>query len=124
MGYYAFLDSNNIVTEVITGRDENEVVDGISDWEEHYGNFRGQVCKRTSYNTRGNVHRNGGVPFRKNFAGIGSVWDGTGFHTQQPYPSWTLDSETYLWNPPIDMPDDGKRYTWREETLSWIEVNA
>jgi hypothetical protein len=53
MAHYAFLDENNIVTEVIVGKDEGE--DGI-DWEAHYGAFRGQTCKRTSYNTHGGVH--------------------------------------------------------------------
>jgi hypothetical protein len=65
MAHYAFLDENNIVTEVIVGRNEDEIVDGISDWEAHYGEFRGQVCKRTSYN--GNI--------RKNYAGIGFTYD-------------------------------------------------
>jgi hypothetical protein len=65
MAHYAFLDENNIVTEVITGRNEDEVVDGITDWEEAYGAIRGQVCKRTSYN--GNI--------RYNYAGIGYTYD-------------------------------------------------
>jgi hypothetical protein len=119
MGHYAFIDAENIVTEVITGRDENEIVDGITDWEAHYGSLRGQVCLRTSYNTRNGVHINNGTPFRKNFAGLGNIWDGVGFHTPQPYPSWTLDPETYLWNPPTPYPSDNKRYSWNEETLSW-----
>lgn len=65
MAHYAFLDDSNIVTEVITGRNEDEVVDGISDWEAHYGEFRGQTCVRTSYN--GNI--------RYNYAGIGFTYD-------------------------------------------------
>ena len=65
MAHYAFLDENNIVTEVIVGRDEHEVVDGITDWEQAYGDIRGQVCKRTSYN--GNI--------RYNYAGIGFTYD-------------------------------------------------
>jgi hypothetical protein len=65
MAHYAFLDKNNIVTEVITGRNEDEVVDGITDWEQAYGEIRGQVCKRTSYN--GNI--------RFNYAGIGYSYD-------------------------------------------------
>lgn len=65
MAHYAFLDENNVVTEVIVGRNEDEVVDGISDWEVYYGEFRGQVCKRTSYN--GNI--------RGKYAGIGDVYD-------------------------------------------------
>jgi hypothetical protein len=65
MAHYAFLDKNNIVTEVITGRDENEEVDGITDWEKAYGDYRGQVCKRTSYNHR----------IRYNYAGVGYTYD-------------------------------------------------
>jgi hypothetical protein len=65
MAHYAFLDENNIVTEVIVGRNEDEVIDGISDWEAYYGEFRGQTCKRTSYN--GNI--------RYNYAGIGYTYD-------------------------------------------------
>jgi hypothetical protein len=59
MAHYAFLDENNIVTEVIVGKDEGE--EGV-DWEAHYGAFRGQTCKRTSYNTYGGVHSGGGTP--------------------------------------------------------------
>jgi hypothetical protein len=70
MAHYAFLDENNIVTDVITGKDENELLDGL-DPETWYGNFRGQVCKRTSYHTHGNQHSLGGTPFRKNYAGVG-----------------------------------------------------
>jgi hypothetical protein len=65
MAHYAFLDENNIVTEVITGRDETEVVDGITDWEQAYSEVRGQVCKRTSYNSN----------IRYNYAGIGYTYD-------------------------------------------------
>jgi hypothetical protein len=65
MAHYAFLDENNIVTEVIPGRDEWEVVDGITDWEEAYGAIRGQVCKRTSYSSS----------IRFNYAGVGYSYD-------------------------------------------------
>jgi hypothetical protein len=65
MAHYAFLDENNVVTEVITGRNEWEEVDGITDWEKAYGEYRGQKCVRTSYN--GNI--------RYNYAGIGYVYD-------------------------------------------------
>jgi hypothetical protein len=65
MAHYAFLDANNIVTEVIVGRDETEEVDGITDWEQAYSEVRGQVCKRTSYN--GNI--------RYNYAGVGYTYD-------------------------------------------------
>jgi len=68
MAHYAFLDENNIVTEVIVGRDEDEAVDGIIDWEQAYGEIRGQACKRTSYNAATNG-------FRYNYAGIGYTYD-------------------------------------------------
>jgi hypothetical protein len=64
MAHYAFLDENNVVTEVITGIDETETIEGL-DTETWYGNFRGQNCKRTSYNNK----------IRFNFAGIGYIYD-------------------------------------------------
>jgi len=120
MAHYAFLDENNIVTEVIVGKDEGE--DGI-DWEVWYGDFRGQVCKRTSYNTRGNVHTNGGTPFRKNYAGIGYTYqaDIDAFVAPKPYASWTLDANAQ-WQAPTAMPTDGKMYSWNEETQTWVEI--
>lgn len=104
MAHYAFLDENNIVTEVIAGRDEWEVVDGITDWEAAYGEIRGQVCKRTSYWTYGGVHYgdDGSSAFRKNYAGIGYGFDGIGFFAPQPYPDWVLNQQTYLWEPPTE----------------------
>ena len=115
MAHYAFLDENNIVTEVIPGRDEWEVVDGISDWEKWYGDFRGQVCKRTSYN--GNI--------RKNYAGVGFHYDPVNdwLYAPQPFPSWTLDEEA-KWQPPIAMPKDGSFYIWNEDTKNWDKDSA
>jgi hypothetical protein len=122
MAHYAFLDDNNIVSEVIVGKDENELLDGLTP-EEWYGNFRGQRCIRTSYNTIGGVHTLGGEPLHKNYAGIGYTWDGTGFAAPQPFPSWTLNADTYQWEAPVDMPvEDGKMFTWDEATTSWVEV--
>ena len=123
MAHYAFLDENNIVTEVIVGKDENE--DGV-DWEVAYGNFRNQVCKRTSYNTHGGVHTFGGVPFRKNYAGLGYTYDATrdAFIPPNSYQSWSLNEDTCLWEPPVSRPTDDKRYTWNEETQSWVEYNT
>ena len=112
MAHYAFLDTNNIVTEVIVGKNEGE--DGI-DWEQHYGEFRGQTCKRTSYN--GNI--------RKNYAGIGYIYDASrdAFIAPKPYASWTLDEATCIWQAPTPMPTDAdKFYRWDEPTLSWVEI--
>lgn len=78
---------------------------------------------QTSYNTHGGVHTNGGVPLRKNYAGIGFTYDKTrdAFIPPNIFPSWTLNEETCLWEPPIPKPDDGKIYTWNETTTTWIE---
>ena len=120
MAYYAFLEVNNIVTEVIVGIDET---DDNKNWEEHYGNFRGQVCKRTSYNTIGGKHNNGGIPFRKNYAGIGYSYDETldAFIPPKPFESWILNEETCLWESPVPYPTDGELYTWNEEDQEWTE---
>lgn len=121
MAHYAFLDTNSIVTEVIVGKDERD--DGIN-WEQWYAEFRGQICKRTSYNTRGGLHETGGTPFRKNYAGIGYYYDEQrdAFIPPQPFASWLLDDETCLWRPPVAMPADGKPYQWDETSLSWVAV--
>lgn len=129
MAYYAFLDENNIVTEVITGRDET---DTSEDWELWYSNFRGQPCKRTSYNSRGGVHYDsegkpdGKPAFRKNYAGIGFIYDITidAFIPPKTYPSWLLDTQSCLWVPPIPYPTDGKMYFWNETTQSWDLVDV
>lgn len=123
MAHYAFLDKNNIVTEVIVGKNENE--DG-GNWEQRYGEMRGQVCKRTSYNTRKNVHLQGGTPFRKNYAALGFTYDAArdAFIPPQPYPSWILNEPTCTWGPPSPYPLDGKSYRWFEEDLVWKSWNA
>ena len=110
MAHYAFLNDNNIVTEVIVGRNEDEVVNGVSDWEEWYGNFRGQVCKRTSYNNN----------IRKQYAGIGYSYDPVRdeFVQPQPFPSWSLDSNND-WQPPTPRPLDDGLWAWNEDTQEW-----
>jgi hypothetical protein len=119
MAHYAFLDADNIVTEVIVGKDEGE---DNTDWEQHYGAFRGQPCKRTSYNTHGGVHSGGGTPYRKNYAGIGYTYDEArdAFIPPQPFASWVLNEDTCLWEAPIPYPTDGEMYVWDEDTQQWI----
>lgn len=97
MAHYAFINNNNIVVEVIVGRDEDEM--GI-DWEQHYGEIRGLRCLRTSYNTVGGVHRNGGTPFRGNYAGIGYYYDENldAFIPPKPYENCILNTITYSWD--------------------------
>jgi len=108
MAHYAFLDENNIVTEVIVGIDETELIEGL-DTETWYGNFRNQVCKRTSYNSR----------IRKQYAGIGYKYnaDADMFILPQPYPSWSLN-DNFDWQAPKPMPKEGKWY-WDEENEQW-----
>jgi hypothetical protein len=116
VAHYAILDENNIVTMVFVGKNEGELgANGeVLDWEQYYG------AKRTSYNTRGGVHTEGGTPFRKNYAGIGYRYDEAldGFIPPKPFESWLLNEETCLWEPPVPMPESGP-HTWNEETLSW-----
>ena len=114
MAHYAILDSNNIVTQVFVGKDEGE---GGTDWESYYG------AKRTSYNTHGGVHSSGGTPFRKNYAGIGYTYDEErdAFIAPRPYPSWTLNEDTCLWEAPVPYPDEGF-HEWDEDNGQWIEM--
>ena len=110
MAHYAFLDENNIVTEVITGIHETELIAGL-DTETWYANFRGQTCKRTSYNNR----------IRKQYAGIGYKYDADAdvFISPQPYLSWSLDNN-FDWQPPTPRPE-GVNWLWDEENLEWQE---
>ena len=121
MAHYAFVDDGGIVTSVIVGRDEDDLPEGITSWEDYYGAFHNQTCLRTSYNTHGNQHPNG-TSFRGNYAGIGYTYDEArdAFIPPQPFPSWTLSESTFLWEPPIPYPEDGNQYLWDEDTLTWI----
>lgn len=123
MAHYAFLDENNIVTEVITGVDENvtqidldgsEVGGSSEAWEIFYGNFRGQVCKRTSYNHN----------IRKNYAGKGFYYDEErdAFIPPQPYNKWILNEDTCQWEAPVPYPTDGNVYVWNDNKGEWEEV--
>lgn len=113
MAHYAFLDDNWVVTEVITGIDETELIEGVTP-EQWYANFRGQRCVRTSYN--GNI--------RKNYAGIGYTYDTDrdAFIPPKPFASWVLDEETCRWEAPVAYPDaaEGEFYSWDEDTTSWV----
>jgi len=74
MAHYALLNETNIVVDVFVGRDEDDLAEGVTDWEQYYAPA-GFTCKRTSYNTQGGVHTGGGTPYRKNYAGIGYTYD-------------------------------------------------
>lgn len=121
MAHYAFLNTNFIVTEVIVGKDED---DSNTDWEQYYSEIRNQICKRTSYNTRGGINIRGGIPYRKNYAGIGYTYDveRDAFIPPKPYPSWILNEQTCLWNAPVPYPTDGSLYVWDESIVGWKNI--
>jgi len=115
MAHYAKV-LNGKVLEVIVA--EKEFIDSYVD------TVPGEWIQ-TSYNTFGGKHTKGGKPLRKNYASVGGNYDKEGdfFYDVQPFPSWTLDKETGLWNSPKPHPSDGKEYVWNEDTKSWDEVD-
>ena len=117
MAHFAQIDGSNIVTRVLVI--EQEVVDtGL------FGEPSSFV--QTSYNTHGGVHTLGGTPLRKNYAGIGYTYDigRDAFIPPKPYNSWVLNEDTCLYEAPTPMPTDDKRYSWDEETTSWVEITV
>ena len=129
MAHFAKIDSGNVVVhvEVVNNadiRDENGnelEANGIAHLERH-GVEAGTRWVQTSYNTFAGAHKLGGVPLRKNYAGVGYSYDAVrgAFIPPQPYPSWSLDEDTCLWDAPIPHPADGETYVWDEETLTWV----
>lgn len=113
MAHFAKVE-NGVVTDVIVA--EQDVIES--------GLFGGGWVQ-TSYNTHGGQHSNGGIPLRKNYAGVGFAYDEQrdAFIPPKPFPSWVLIEETCLWDAPFPPPDDKKIYGWDEETLSWVEKN-
>ena len=129
MAHFAKLDENNVVIFVTVGAEHD---DGK---EDELFQRTGDVYKQTSYNTRGGIYYtpNTNEPdpdqskaFRKNYAGLGYTYDATrdAFIPPQPYPSWVLNETSCLWDAPVAYPTDGKRYSWDEATLSWVEITA
>jgi hypothetical protein len=121
MAHYAILNEDNVVINVVTGRDDDPTID----WENVYGG------KKTSYNTKGGVYYNPetGMPhsdqsklFRKNYAGVGYTYDPErdAFIPPKPYESWTLNEQTCLWEAPTPRPEDGKKYYWHNKTQEWV----
>ena len=121
MAHYAFIDQNNIVIDVITGRDEDDLAEGVTSWEEYYGERRGLRCLQTSYNTYAGVHAFSGTPFRGNYAGLGFTYDDDldAFIPPKHYSSWVLDEATYSWQAPVPYPTDGLSYKWNESETDW-----
>jgi len=114
MAHYAFLNGNNIVTEVIAGVSETKLIKN-EDTEYWYGKFRNQVCKRTSYNDN----------IRKNYAGISYIYDEArnAFISPKPFESWILNKDSCLWESPIPYPRDGGMCYWDENIRGWVSVD-
>jgi hypothetical protein len=117
MAHFCRLE-NNVVTQVIVVSNQ-DILDENGQESEQKGidfcsNLLGGTWKQTSYNAR----------IRKNYAGIGYTYDETldAFVPPKPFASWTLNNETAQWEAPTPYPNDEKRYTWDEETTSWVEV--
>ena len=116
MAHFAKVE-NGVVTQVI-------VIDQETLSTGHWGDPASWI--QTSYNTAGGKHTLGGIPLRKNFAGVGHTYDANrdAFIPPRLFASWVLDEETCLWNPPTPRPTDGKIYNWDEDSKSWIEFVA
>jgi len=118
MAHFAEIDENGIVLRVLVVDNAQE-----SNGQDFLANTLGLggTWVKTSYNTVGGVHTNGGTPLRKNYAGIGYTYDSDrdAFIPPKPYASWTLNEDSCLWDSPVAYPTDGSMYTWNEETISW-----
>jgi len=127
VAHYAFVDENNVVDDVIVGRDEWDLPEGITSWEQYYGDLRGMRCLRTSVNTYAGKHITGKTPFRGNYAIVDGTYDEEKdvFFPPPPeaFPSFILDTKSYVWVAPVPYPEDGKGYIWDEATVGWVEAN-
>jgi len=131
MAHYALLNADNVVERVFVGRDEDDLAQGVTDWEEYYAP-EGYTVKRTSYNTRGGVYYdpetgepsdNQSKAFRFNYCGIGWSYDEgrDAFIEPQPFESWILDEDTCLWEAPVERPTEGD-WVWDEDAGAWVEA--
>lgn len=114
MAHFAKVDQGKVIKVIVA---EQDYIDNLIDTVP--GNWI-----QTSYNTHAGVHKNGGTPLRKNFAGIGMIYDAQrdAFYEQQPYSSWTLNETTCMWEPPTPRPNEDRLYSWNESTTSWDVV--
>jgi len=121
MAHFAKIDENNIVVQVVVTDDDkpNEGLDWLQD------RLPGNWVK-TSYQTRGGKHLEGGTPLRGNYAGVGYSYDSNldAFIPPKDYESWVLDEEIFDWVAPVPYPEDGKSYRWSEEEITWVEVST
>lgn len=109
MSHYAKIENDIVVQVIVAEQDFIDTLEG--EWVQ------------TSYNTLGGKHLLGGTPLRKNYAGIGMVYDRErdAFRTSQPFNSWSLNEDSCVWEAPIPYPNDGDIYYWDEDKLEWIK---
>lgn len=121
MAHFAEIDENNQVVRVLVTDNNDPAGDEGYQWL--VDNFGGTWIK-TSFNTDKGVHLNGGVPLRKNYAGIGYTYDSSkdAFIPPKPHNSWILNNSSCIWESPVELPNDGKNYKWDEDTVSWVEI--
>lgn len=110
MSHYAQVKDGIVQQVIVAELDYINTLADSADWVQ------------TSYNTRGGEHTQGGTPLRGNYAGIGFIYDKDHdvFYSPKPFPSWTLNTNTWLWESPIPYPADGNSYQWDEATANWI----
>jgi hypothetical protein len=120
MSHFAEVKDGVVTQVIVAEQDFINTLENPSEWVQ------------TSYNTRGGKHyapnsheEDSGTPLRKNYAGIGFIYDAENdaFHEPQPYSSWTLNNTSFMWEPPVAYPDDGKAYYWDEDNTTWKRVN-
>lgn len=122
MSHFAKVKDGRVINVIVA---EQEFIDTFVD------NIPGEWIQ-TSYNTRAGIHYgpngepDGGVALRGNFAGIGFVYNKNHdvFYTPSPFPSWTMDTTTWTWTPPVPHPTDDKFYSWDEQQKTWVEYVA
>ena len=132
MASFAKIENNIVITVVSVVNEVLKDSNGIE--QENIGieflktlyNEPNAIWKQTSYNTVGGVHSLGGIPFRKNHAGIGMTYDSNrdAFIPQKPFNSWILNETTCNWDAPIARPSDNNIYKWNEEILNWELING
>ncbi len=118
MSHFAEIDENNTVIRVLVGNPELSDEEALNFMNEAFG---GRWIQ-TSFNTIKGIHLHGQEPLRKNYAGIGMIYDESrdAFLYPKPYESWILNEDTCWWEAPIELPNDGNMYEWDEETISWV----
>lgn len=115
MSHYAKIVNNTVVQVIVAEQDFIDLISKDND----------DIWIQTSYNTHKGKHLLGGVPLRKNYAGIGYTYDSIrdAFIPPKPFDSWMLNEETCYWESPVQYPSDNKNYYWDESSLNWIEVS-